>query len=347
MSGTNKRNEDEIDLGSLFTTIGDGFSKLFQAIKTLFNQLFRLVISILLFIKVNFLKIVIAGLLGASIGLYLDFKEGKLYESTLQVHPNFYSAAELYKNIKYYNNLVEQENVDLLAETFNISREEAASLKSFQIKPVKNENDILEAYDKLIKGIDTISAKQYPYNTFKKSYSIYNYNIHNIKVLSTKNDIFKKLGDTILNSVTKNDYLKRWNKSYNENLIATEASLNKDIVQVDSLHSIYKKALLSEALRPISGTNIDMSTDSKKTNKELQLFEISKKLNEELKENNFLQSRMVKIVNTISDFQNVGKKRDSFFMLKTIKLSLIGVGLMILVLLLLKLNRYLDNYKIY
>ena len=45
------------------------------------------------------------------------------------VKPNFNSTKQLYSNILFYNDLVNQKEYNLLMETFQINQEEAESLR--------------------------------------------------------------------------------------------------------------------------------------------------------------------------------------------------------------------------
>ncbi|MEN8856686.1 MAG: hypothetical protein ABF260_01280, partial [Flavobacteriaceae bacterium] len=102
MSTNQKTNEEEVDLGSLFIIIGNGFKKLFNFIGSVFKGLFHFLISILIFLKDNIVKIGIAAFIGFAIGVFLQVKSADKYESQMLVQPNFKSANQLYNNISYY-----------------------------------------------------------------------------------------------------------------------------------------------------------------------------------------------------------------------------------------------------
>ena len=133
MSTDQKNNEEEVDLGSLFLIIGKGFTKFFNFIGNIFKGIFNVLITILIFLKSNIIKIGIAALLGGVIGLFLEVKKGDTYESELLVKPNFYSTRQLYDIINYYDNLVQQKDTVGLVESFKIDKLAAASLKEFTI----------------------------------------------------------------------------------------------------------------------------------------------------------------------------------------------------------------------
>jgi len=124
MSTAKNKNEEEVDLGSLFVTIGKGFKNFFNFIGSIFKGIFHFLIITLLFFKEHLLKIIVAGLLGFIFGAYLDYNKGVIYESKMLVKPNFDSTKQLYANILFYNDLVNQKEYNLLMETFQINQQE-------------------------------------------------------------------------------------------------------------------------------------------------------------------------------------------------------------------------------
>ena len=104
------------------------------------------------------------------------------------------------------------------------------------------------------------------------------------------------------------------------------------------------EVMLEEAKKLTSGTNIDLGGD-KRTTKELELFETNRKINADLKSIALEKSQKYEVINVISNFQSIGYEikgitKNYSFLLAS--LSAIGV---ILVLLLMQLNKYLNNYK--
>ena len=344
MSKENKQQEEEIELGSLFVIIGRGFSKLFNFIGNIFKGIFHFLILILLFLKKNALKIGIAALIGIIIGSYLELDKETKYGADLQVQPNFESSRQLYNNISFYNDLVKQKDTVLLAETFKISTPEAATLKKFQIVPVRNENDIISSYDELILSVDTLTVKSYSFDQFKRMFTDYDYKIHKVTVQSTKNNVFSKLDDVIISSITENQYFNKLKELNNENLSRTDAMLRNNLAQADSLHKVYKKVLVEEAKKPTSGTSIDMG-NGKKTAKELELFDSKREISKDLKDITEERAEKSEVVNVISNFQQVGYEIKGIQKNYAFQLAILFAGLMISILLLLKLNTYLNNYN--
>ena len=340
----NSTNEEEIDLGSLFIIIGNGFSKLFRFIGSGFSKLFDLLVQFLLFLKSNVLKLGIGALVGAIVGFTIEIKNETKYLGNLQVQPNFESTRQLYNNINYYNDLVKQEEFGLIAATFNINPEEAESLKKLEIVPVVNENDILTSYDELILSVDTLTVKSYSFEQFKNMFTEYDYKIHDINVYSTKNNVFSKLDKTIIESITDNKYFENLKKINNENLKTTEKLIRKNLSQVDSLHNLYKKVILEEAQKTTSGTNIALG-ETKTSNKELQLFATNRALNKDLKEVSDNLTEKSEIINVISNFQPIGHEIKAIKKNKSFQLGILGGLSVVLILILMKLNTFLNTYK--
>ena len=344
MSTSHNNNEEEVDLGSLFKIIGKGFQNLFNFIGNIFKGIFHFFISILIFLKDNIVKIGIAAFIGFAIGVFIQVKSADKYESQMLVQPNFKSANQLYNNISYYNDLVKQKDTANIQKTFKIDKETAASLKKFTIEPIINENDIINSYNDFILDVDTTTVKSYNFEDFKASFSLLDYKIHKINVVSEKNDVFNKLDEVILSSVIKNKYFNRVKELTNENLNRTDSLLRTNLAQIDSLRVVYTKVMLEEAKKQNSGTSIDLG-GKMRTTKELELFETNRKINEELEDIVKDKSEKYEVINVISNFQPIGSEIKGVTRNIAFQLSVLGALAIIFILLLIKVNSYLNNYK--
>ncbi|MFY0603988.1 MAG: hypothetical protein JXQ93_08560 [Flavobacteriaceae bacterium] len=344
MSTKQNNNEEEVDLGSLFDIIGRGFTKLINFIVSIFKGIFHFLIMILLFFRKHAIKIIIVGVVSGAIGYFLDFDKEVVYESKMLVKPNFNSTNQLYSNIKFYNDLVGQKEYQLLSSTFKITPEEAESLRGFSIQPIKNDNDIINAYDALILAVDTLAIKNYKILDFKEAFTDYDYLVHEINVKSTQNKIFTKFDDVILSSIIDNNYFKKLKESENQNLDRSFALYQKDLKEADTLRKVYMRALIEESKKPTPGTSIDMGSRSN-ANKEIVLFETNRTINSYLSRITEDKAKKSEIINVVSSFQEVGAKSGSLRDSKTIVFFVIGVFGIILFLLLRELNTFLNNYK--
>ena len=340
---TNQPNTDEeVDLGSLFVIIGKGFSKIFNFIGSIFKGIFHFIISLLLFLKEHQHKISIATIIGFILGAFIEIKSPTTYSSELLLQTNFKSSTQLYADIQYYNDLVKQKDTARIQKTFGLDQDDAVSLKEFVIEPLRNENDIISGYNDLILAVDTLTIRSYDFQKFKTSFTDLDYNLHKVTVVSEKNDVFEGLDQIIISSVVENAYFRNLKILTNENLNRTDSIYRQNLAQVDSLRSVYMQVMLAEAKKESNGTNIDLG-GSKRTTKEVELFESSKEINEELGKTLNEKSEKYEVINVISNFQPIGNKIEGIRENKAFQLAFLGALLMIGVLVFLKLNRYLEN----
>lgn len=341
----NNNREEEVDLGSLFVIIGRGFSKFFNFIGFILKKIYFFFIHVLLFVKIHFLKIIIAGLIGASAGAILEYnKADEVYASDMVLQPNFKSSRQLYNNIEFYNSLVEQESIDVLASVFNIRKEEAASLRKFEIEPLLSESDIVESYYNLVSSIDSIAIENYSYNDFKSSFTEYDYKFHKLHVESIDNTIFPKLAESILSSVISNQYFNKLKVLNKENLYRSDSILRENLYQLDTLRKVYMEVMKEESKKNSQGTILNLG-DKEVNVKELELFEISRTINKDLKEISEDIMKESEIINVVSNFQPVGYEIKSLDRNYIFLLSALGILLVISFLLLKKLNSYLNTFK--
>jgi hypothetical protein len=343
MSTDQKNNEEEVDLGSLFIIIGRGFSKFFNFIGNIFKGIFHGIISILIFLKNNLIKIGIAAFIGGVLGIFLEVKKGDTYESELLLEPNFKSTRQLYNNINYYNDLVKQKDTSGIVETFKLDKSAAASLKKFVVEPVVSENDIINSYNGFVSSVDTTTIKSYTFVEFKTSFTEYDYRLHKVTVTSTQNNVFDKLDDVIISSVVNNKYFNRIKELSNKNLNRTDSLYRQNLTQIDSLRKVYMEVMLDEAKKSTNGTSIDLGGE-KTTTKELDLFATSRQINADLKNVSSEKATRYDVINVISNFQPIGTKVKGVAKNYAFLLAILGAGLMILCLLTIRLNSYLSSY---
>jgi len=343
---TNQKNneEEEVDLGSLFVIIGKGFSNLFNFITNIFKGIFHILISVLIFLKENIIKISIAGFIGLIAGIFLEVITPKKFGSEMLLQPNFESARQLYNNVNYYNDLVKQKDTTSLQKIFNLDKTGAASLQKFKIEPLIIDRDIINSYDNLISSVDTLTIKSYEYQDFKDSFTEFDYKVHKLTVTAQENDVFENLGDVIISSVVNNNYFKRLKSLTNESLNRTDSLYRQNLTQVDSLRKVYVEVMVAEAKKQTAGTNIDLGGE-KSTTKELELFETNRKINADLKKIASQKSTRYEVINVLSSFQPIGTEIKEITKNYAFLLTVLAAGLMVLFLLLRQLNIYLNNYK--
>ena len=180
---------DEIDLGQLFQMIGNGFKKLFNFIGNIFKGIFHGLILFLIFIQKHFIKFVIAGIIGIALGVYLDLQKETKYISTMVVEPNFNSVQQLYNNINFYNELAEGNDSIALAETFNISVNDASHIKKFEVESYSDENQKIQLFDRFVRSLDSTTQKAIDIENYLKNFNSFDARFHNISIVATNNNV--------------------------------------------------------------------------------------------------------------------------------------------------------------
>jgi hypothetical protein len=344
MSTKKQNNDEEVDLGSLFTVIGKGFKNFFNFIGNIFKGVFHRLILILLFLKLHILKFSVAVLIGGIVGFFLESNKETKFSSNLIVKPNFESTQLLYENINYYNDLVKQQNTKHLASIFKIDTSKAAALRKFEITPLMNSNDIINAYDNFILEVDSLTVKSYDFDNFESSFTDFDYLVHNIEVQATVSDIFSELENTIINSIEKNTFFNKIKNLTKENLNTKDSILKANFIEVDSLRSVYMRAILEGAKNNSNGTNIDLGSKSNIT-KENDLFEIDRKIIYDLSQTYEDIATKSDVINIISNFKPEGSEIKGITKNLIFIMAVLGFLLTLFIILLFDLNKYLEDYK--
>ena len=337
--------EDEIDVNQLFVSIGNGFSNVFNFIGNVLKSIFNWVLIQIIFVRNNFKKLMLSGLIiGVLGGIYqYGFKEIK-YESSMTVEPNFGSSFQLYKNIDYFLSLIEQKNHERLAESMNISVDEAKSIAWIEVEPYSNDNQSLISFKYFMEDLDSLTNNLIDYKTYAKKQPVESYKYHVIRVVSKDNYIFEKLEEPIINSITKNTYYDKLKSTSHSNLLSRKNALLASMAEIDSLRVLYKKVLLAESVRENSGTNIFLSS-TENDDKQLLVFDKYMLLNQQLIEVNKKLMEEYKVINVVSSFNSIGMKINDWYRNFAVIGFFAGFLMLYLILIIKELNHYLVQYE--
>lgn len=341
----NQNNSDEIDLGQLFQMIGRGFQKFYNFIGSIFKGIFHVIILFLLFVQKNIIVIAAAIIIGGVGGFVLDKVLPEKYISRMVVEPNFNSVQQLYNNIAFYNDLAKAQDSVALATSLNITEHEAASIEEIFTDSYSDENQKIQLFDKFISGLDTTTVKAIDFENYLKNFNSLDARFHQISVISTDNRVAKKAQPAIINSISVNEYFKLQKKINDENLDLQEEIYKKQLIELDSLQSLYRTVMVKEADKPMQGTNINMAESGESRSRELALVQEKDILKEKLVELNEERANKSTIVNVISDFPTRGVEQKGILNSYKFKLPLVLLALVFGVLALLEVNKYLKAYK--
>ncbi len=341
----NQNTSDEIDLGQLFQMIGQGFQRFFNFIGSIFKGLFHLLILFLLFIQKNIIILVSVAILGGMGGYFFDKSLPEKYVSKMVVEPNFNSVQQLYNNIDFYNDLSKAQDSTALAIALNITEYEAGSIKKLFVDSYSDENQKIKLFDNFIKELDTTTIKTIDFENYLKNFNSLDARFHQISIISTNNSVAKKTQNAIIESISVNHYFKLQKKISDANLDLQEAIYNQQMIEIDSLQSLYRKVLVKEADKPMQGTNISLAENGESQNKELALVQERDVLREKLVELNEARANMSAILNVISDFPERGVKQRGIWKSYKFKFPMAMITLALGFLGILRLNKYLKGYK--
>jgi len=345
MTKTNQSQEEEIDLGSVFKIIGKGFINLFNAIGKFFEILFHLFITLLFFLKNNAIKLGLAIIIGGIIGFLLDKTDPPKYHSELILKTNYGSGVQLYKQINYLEDLVKKKDTVTLATALRITPLEASQLTSFEVEAYEPKRNIYKLYDEYIKTTDSVFTRGFKVEDFKKRINEYDYHYHEVKVKSNLKTVFRNVSSGIKNLV-ENEYFENRRDIKSSELNQKLSILQKNLVQIDSLRSLYKVVALKEADKQATSSTLEISQKQFDTNKnDLELFKTSDQILDQIEKLNNEMPNSENVLNFISDFGEIGVLDKKVTNKKYFQIGVLFGGLMLLIILLLQLNSYLNNYK--
>ena len=296
---------EEVDLGQLFTLIGNAFNRLFSFIGSIFIGLFTILINLLIVVRKNLVGFGIAVVIGASIGFVKQMYSPVVYQGTMVVAPNFESSRQLYNNISYYNTLVQQQDSIQLSKVLKISSRQASLLVTFEVEPVISESAKLQQYNNLIQSLDSTSRVEIDYEKFLNTLDPIDYKQHQITVGSKDRLLYPALRKPILASISENAYFKDKQTMTLKNIALNDSLTLVSLKETDSLRSVYEKVMIEEAKKQNASTSIVMEQQGQ-NNKELLLLDRKLRLQSQLESNNEQRLEGQEILKVISDFPEVG-----------------------------------------
>ncbi|WP_353777113.1 hypothetical protein [Winogradskyella sp. 3972H.M.0a.05] len=344
----NQNNNEEVDLGQLFSAIGNLFERLFRFIGGIFKSLFSALIYVLKTIIINTKLIVIVLAIAAIGGYALDKIKPDVYSSKMVVRPYFDTKYQLIDNIEYFNALIDGENYGALSKIFSISEEDVEKIKTFEIEiGPETENDQIVKYDQFIKSIDSTRGAEISFDDFIENRNLYSGDIFEILVESTKSDIFRDL-EGGLNSAFANEYSETKMRKRDSLIAIQKENILESIEEVERLQEFYINVLEEESKSGDSkytfGENLSLVPESSET-KEYELLNEEIRLRNELRK---LDERKIQddvFFDVISSFQQVGNKSSDILKSYIFLIPVAALALLSLIFLLGRLTHYVKNYE--
>ena len=323
-----KPENEEIDLGVLFNSIGRGITKLFTAIGSAVAFLLNTLLALAIFIRKRILYYMIACGVGLLLGVAIELVSNPTFKATATLEPYFDSSRQLYSNVAYLNDLASQKDSVQLGAFFDIPVRDAATLSAITIEPFLSETRLLQEYNSYVIQLDSLVAAEITFNDYLEQINDFERKIHVLTVESSKQDIFGSMLNPLIRSVSDVPYFKDQQKTLLNNLELSDSITQISIVQTDSLLSLFEEVRIVEANKEFSnGTNLYMS-EKAENNTEISLLNRKIMLTDELKSIRTAKLKATNVVDVIAAFPKVGYLDASFW--KNRKLQGILAGFIIL-----------------
>lgn len=304
---TEKNSKDEIDVLSLFSLIGKKTNSLLVLIINFFISFLNLIVSLLYIVKRNYLVLLISLLIGSLIGYFYEkYLYVPHYQTTLTLNPNFGSTYHLYKNIKFYQSLIEQKDFEKLSDILNIDSSFTKFIISFSIEPYKNESLNLKNFKRLLNTADSTTALTLSYSEYADKIPFESYISHVIKLKLTNNKVPTQLEHSIITAIEKNKYYRDKKNTYLKNLKIKREYVEASIQKIDTLLFAKKETDIDDLNSKNSGTTI-LLDKNQNTHPELKLFDNYSKLNNELIYINNQLNKNANVINIISSFSKTAE----------------------------------------
>lgn len=342
------KNNEEIDLLVFFNYLGDKINQLFAFIGKIFTAILSVFIyasrAVLNNIKVIALVVIISGVCG----YLLEKISPKKYDSGMLVRTHFGSKYQLATNLNYYNALIETEDFNTLASIFEINKDTIAKVLSFEMSMgPETENEKIKDYDKFLKSIDSARAQTIDYDDFVANRDIYSGNLFDIRIESTKRDIFSSLENGIIKSFD-NLYSIKTKQTRDSLIFLKKQNIMSSMQQIDSLKKVYIKVIVNESEN--TKANISFSEgfplkQEKSETKEYQLLDKELKLRDELRALEEEKLEQNDFFDVISSFQVVGNEVKYWHEKYSIVFPVLGFLLLCVLFILNKFISYVKNYE--
>lgn len=302
---------EEVDLGQLFEAIGRLFERFYNFILSIFKGILTAIVASSRAVIDNFKLILIAMLVAAGIGYGVEKIMDPLYDSTMLVRTHFDSKYQLHTNLNYYNAVLSDENYSILANIFNIDEETIKQVKGFEIAPgPETENDRIIQYDRFIRSLDSVRAQEISFDDYIENRDVFSGNIFEIKVETTKNDIFKSLEEGLFNSFQNLHSIEK-KKIRDSMLVIRRNNILNTMAGIDSLQSVYINVIEEESQSTKASISLGDGfplQQEKSTTKEYQLLNKQIELRDELRQLEEQKVSESEFYEVVSSFQEIGNK---------------------------------------
>lgn len=218
--------DQEIDLSQVFKKFG-----------TIFQSFIDFIFDFILFIKKNFIPLLILFVLGAALGYYLD-KKNSVYDHQIIVAPNFGSTDYLYSKINLLDSRNREDDSIFLKK---IGVKEINKLGKIEIEPIIDVYKFIENKEANFDLIKLMAEDGDLDKIIKNEITSKNYPFHVIKFRTKDKTIVENTVTPILNFLNDSEYYTAIQKQYLENLKIKMNANDSIILQINNLLNDFSK----------------------------------------------------------------------------------------------------------
>ena len=302
---------EEVDLGQLFEAIGRLFERFYNFILSILKGILSIFVNTSKAVIDNFKLILLVLIIAAAAGFGVEKFMTPLYDSTMLVRTHFDSKYQLHTNLNYYNAVLRDENYSILANIFNLDEETIKEIRDFEIAPgPETENDRIVQYDRFIRSLDSVRAQEISFDDYIENRDVFSGNIFEIKVETTKNDIFKSLEEGLFNSFQNLHSIEK-KKIRDSMIVIRRNNILSTMAGIDSLQSVYINVIEEESQSTKAKISLGDGfplQQEKSSTKEYQLLNKQIELRKELRQLEEKKVSESEFFEVVSSFQEIGNK---------------------------------------
>lgn len=249
---------DEIDLGQLFSRIGEFFSRMWLGFMRFLATLRRVPFEN----KLSFILIIAASLV---IGVVFTFYVQKsYYESTMILSSTYLNKRLTENTIEKLDLLAQEKDKAGLGRVLHLDDSLADNIVGFEVRPFVAETDVieLEVLKEQLRNAQTNENNAKVINQVIERIEMENRHAFEITVRTLNPSVIPNLQEAIVNYFQSNPYIHKRIENYKENLLERKRKLTRDVAKLDSLKSVIYENYRSMATQGRSGSNNVILSDN-------------------------------------------------------------------------------------
>jgi len=207
-----------------------------QKVNRIYESLLTMLFRFILFIKKNFILIIVLFIVGAVIGFYLD-KKVKTYDHQIIVSPNFGSTDYLYAKVNLLQSKINEGDTVYLKE---IGIKNTKKFGRIEIKPIIDVYKFIENNKDNFELIKLLAEDGNIDKVVENELTSKNYPFHVVSFTTSKITVENETVQPILNFLNDSQHFNQLQKEYLSNIQIKMKANDSTIAQIDGLMNQFK-----------------------------------------------------------------------------------------------------------